>query len=1328
MLKLKNDPMSVSAETAHNHGENHTGWALPAIITFGIAIPVLGTILIRHFFDAWAWSSLPLHSTLEAAGALLGLVLAALILFSRQTACTSRKMLVACALSSMAVLDMAHSCVPLGNAFVWLHSLAVLAGGLFFALVWFPEHEISMESAVTTAGAIVLVAILIAVFSAAFPENIPTMVETGRFTIAANTLNFLGGGLTLVGALKFALCYAGDRDPEDLLFLILALFFGLPGVLFQMSDIWEAGWWFWHALRLAAYGIAFWLALLTYRKFENRILRTQSELDTLFHTSIDGKRMIDAEFNQLQANETFIRMPGVKTTSEKGVKCYEVFPRPICHSPKCPLTRLKSGTVDRIEQELELPLKDGGTRCYIVVVVPLLGRDGVFRGIVESFYDITKRKAAEKDLAEQSAIKTALADLNNVMQGDPDPQSLCRDIITFLCRCLQAQIGLIYLLEDDGLLKPAAGYAYSGDEGTNAYRPGEGLVGQTALSKKDIFLTEIPEDYLTIASGLGGVKPRNIYLKPVIHNGEVIAVIELGTLDIFTDSHRKFLDLANANLAVAVDSAKNRKQLALSLEESQRLSGTLRSRQEALKAANEELEQQSEELQSANEELEQQSEELRTSNEELEEKTEALEQQKEAIQRAKGQVEEKARELSLAGKYKSEFLANMSHELRTPLNSLLILAKLLQDNEEENLTEEQVESARIIHGSGQDLLFLINEILDLSKVEAGMMEIHPEDISLETLMDSLKSQFQGVAKKKGVVFHIITGPKVPPSIHTDRQRLEQILRNFLANAFKFTKEGSVTVEIFLPDKNILFSGNHLTYANTLGISVQDTGSGIPDEKREAIFEAFQQADGSVSRRHGGTGLGLSISRALAHLLKGEIQLVSETGKGSTFTLYLPLERRERTTKKPHGTPSKDEGPKRRAVRPEKPVCTKGSQTPFLPDDRDTIKEGDRSLLIIEDDTRFAKILTEHARKKGFKCLMAGDGGSGLELANAYKPSAVILDLGLPDIDGTTVLDALKYGLETRHIPVHVMSGRDRTPDIMQKGAIGFLTKPIAAADIQETLDRIGSLLETKVKRILVVEDDEKGRQAVETLVAAEGVRITGASSGEDALKAISRQNFDCVILDLGLPDMNGFDLLRTLNEDPELILPPVIVYTGRELSDMELRELSQYTTKVVVKGANSPERLLDEVSLFLHTVESTLPGEQQRILRMLHDPEKLLHGKKILLADDDLRNSFALSKVLKNAGLTVVLAENGQVALEVLEKEDVDMVLMDIMMPVMDGYEAMERIRRQPRFKDLPVVALTAKAMMEDRTKCIAAGANDYLAKPVDTDKLLSLMRVLLYR
>jgi len=1323
---------SIWRKESLNHlTENSPGsWVLPVVIVLGISLPIMGTLLLGRFFDWWIWWSITFHSILEIAGAILGLVLAIIILYSRLRTCTSRKMWVACALSSMAALDIAHSCVPVGNTFVWLHALAVLAGGLFFSLVWLPEREIAMQRGLIAMGGAFLLAVLIAMLSAIYPESLPIMMEAERYTTTAEALNFIGGGLTLLAALSFAARYHGGGNREDLLFLILCLLFGLPGVLFQMSGIWEAGWWFWHVLRLAGYILAFWLALLIYRSSEKETLKTQSELNALFQLAVDGKRLIDKDFNQIRMNETFAAMAGMDTKSEKGLKCYESFSCPLCHSHRCPLKQLKRGEIERIEHELTLTSRDGTERSFLMTATPIARADGSFRGIVESFWDITERNAAKRKLTEQNALKTAQAQLSDVMAGGLDPQTLCRNIITFLCQYVEAPIGLIHLAEDGGMLKTSAGYAFKNcAHKQTAYQLGEGLVGQAALSRKNMTLENVAKDRLIITSGLGDMAPRNIYLKPLVHNGESVAVIELGSFETITDSQREFLELANDTMAVAIDSAKSRHQLAVSLENSQRLSEALQSQQEALKGANQSLEQQSEELRSANEELEQQSEELRSANEELEEKSEALELQKREIVRAKGVVEEKARELESAGRYKSEFLANMSHELRTPLNSLLILAKLMAENEEGNLTQEQVESARIIHGSGQDLLLLINEILDLSKVEAGMMEMHPEKIPLETLVQSLRRQFRTVALEKGLRFDIIVAPGAPQSILTDRQRLEQILRNFLANGFKFTKKGAVTLEIASPGKNIRFASNHLTCANALAFSVRDTGPGIPKEKRQAIFEAFQQVDGSVSRRYGGTGLGLSISRALAHLLKGEIQLVSGIGSGSTFTLYLPLERRTRAAETAVLPLKEKDVPKRRTVQPRGLRASEVSAIQFLSDDRNQIKEGDRTVLIIEDDARFAELLMGYARKKNFKCLAAGDGSSGLKLATAYRPQAIILDLGLPDIDGTAVLDGLKYGLETRHIPVHVISGRSKTPEIMQKGAIGFLTKPINAEDIQNTFERIQKVLDTTVKHILIVEDDESSRKAIETLVAAKGVEITATNSGEDALRLVSDRSFDCVILDLGLPDMTGFDLLRVLNEDPALSLPPVVVYTGKELTDAELRELSQYTTKVVVKGANSPERLLDEVSLFLHTVESSLPEEQQQILRLLHDPEELLRGRKILLVDDDLRNSFALSKILKNAGLKVVLAENGQVALDVLEKErNVDMVLMDIMMPVMDGYAAMKRIRSQERFKNLPMVALTAKAMVEDRAKCIEAGANDYLAKPVDTSKLISLIRVLLYQ
>ena len=753
----------------------------------------------------------------------------------------------------------------------------------------------------------------------------------------------------------------------------------------------------------------------------------------------------------------------------------------------------------------------------------------------------------------------------------------------------------------------------------------------------------------------------------------------------------------------------------------------------------EELEQQSEELRVSNEELEQQSEELRASNEELEEKSEALEQRTREVEKrraelelAKINLENQARELEQASRYKSEFLANMSHELRTPLNSLLILAKMLADNEEGNLSSEQVESARIIYSGGQDLLFLINEILDLSKVEAGMMELHYEVVTTEGLAGNIQQQFTRSAENKGLFFNIEIDPDFPQSFTTDPQRLEQILRNFLSNAFKFTSKGGITLRIHRPNESTSLRASHLTPANTIAFAVQDTGLGIPGEKQAAIFEAFQQADGSTSRQYGGTGLGLSISRALAELLKGEITLESREGEGSCFTLYLPLERRQPSLedrKPPVQKTAEKPKPQRRAIAPQEDQRPSRKAAPFLADDRTSIKEGERSVLIIEDDPQFARILMTQAQKKGFKCIAAGDGASGLTLAGQYRPSAIILDLGLPDIDGAAVLDGLKYDLDTRHIPVHVMSARDKSAEIMHKGAIGYLTKPLEAAHIDAAFARIEDLLDDHLRTVLIVEDDENSRKAIEALIGGEQVAITGAASGAEAARCIRETPYDCVILDLGLPDMSGFELLHKLDEDPAVLMPPIIVYTGRELTAEEVRELNQYTTKIVVKGVSSPERLLDETSLFLHTVASALPKEHEDMLRMLHDPEQILKDRAILLVDDDLRNSFALSKILKKAGLQVVLAENGAVALERLDEESaIELVLMDIMMPVMDGYETMRRIRKDQRFTQLPIVALTAKAMVEDRAKCIEAGANDYLAKPIDTDKLLSLMRVLLYR
>ncbi len=939
--------------------------------------------------------------------------------------------------------------------------------------------------------------------------------------------------------------------------------------------------------------------------------------------------------------------------------------------------------------------------------------------------------------------KTGVAELAARMRGGQDISVLAQNIVTFLAKYLNAQMASLYLADktQESLIL-TGGYAFNKRKSLNeCIKVGEGLAGQAAREKSSISVTDLPADYLRISSTLGDSAPCNILAVPLVYADKLAGVIEFASFREFSDNEMAFVDDVAEGIAIAFNTAQRRQEVQRLLTHTQQQSDELESRatalqsqQEELRSSNEELEQQSEELRVSNEELEHQGEELRVSNEELEEKTQALEQQKAEIEKrtneveaARRDLETKARELELASKYKSEFLANMSHELRTPLNSMLILAKILTGNDDGNLTEEQVESARIIYSGGQDLLLLINEILDLSKVEAGMMEVHREEVELNAIVDNLQQQFLAGAEEKNLAFTITLAPDAPSSITTDGQRLEQILKNFLANAFKFTAQGSVRLDIGLPSEDTRFVCQHLTRDNTLALSVHDTGSGIPDDKQQAIFEAFKQADGSTSRRFGGTGLGLSIARSLAHLLNGEIQIESAVGAGSTFTLFLPLERRGKTQETPIPRLGQHSVPQRRAVGPERPQLSSTLAPEFLPDDRQAIKEGDWSVLIIEDDPQFADILMGQARKRGFKCLAAGDGGSGLQLANDYQPSSIILDLGLPDIDGTKVLDSLKFDLKTRHIPVHVMSARDQEMDIMRKGVVGYLTKPVDAEEINAVLGKIEDLIDGSSRNILVIEDDENNRKAIVALLATKGVEITDVGSAKEALKLIPEGNFDCVILDIGLPDISGFELLRRLDADPAITLPPIIIYTGKQISAEEQHELTRYTTSVIIKGANSPERLLDETSLFLHMLESSLPQTHRQTLRMLHDPEQLLQGRKVLLVDDDLRNSFALSKLLRKAGLTVIMAENGQVALDTLNKDNaIELVLMDIMMPVMDGYETIARIRAQACFKELPIVALTAKAMVEDRAKCIQAGANDYLAKPVDTEKLISLMRVLL--
>ena len=956
--------------------------------------------------------------------------------------------------------------------------------------------------------------------------------------------------------------------------------------------------------------------------------------------------------------------------------------------------------------------------------------------------------------------------LDDALRGEHSPQELARLFITFLCKHMDCQLGLFFLHEN-GELVLTSSYAFTNRQGQFSRLPvGEGLVGQAALEREILTFTRADNGAPAFHFGPGETVPSHFLAAPVVMGKELLGAFLIGREHGFPPLHRQFIADIAKNTAVLFNMAASRGMITELLRQAQE-------QQEMLRVANEELEEQTNMLKESQSELQAQQEELQVTNEELAEQTRALkeserrlqeqqselrsvndklgeramelEEQKAAIRRknkellrAQEQLKLKARELESASRYKSEFLANMSHELRTPLNSILILSQLLAHNKEGNLTPKQKEAAAAINSSGADLLRLINEILDLSKVEAGKVELHLEEVSFASIVSDLQRVFKGMAAEKGVPFVIERDPDLPEAMLTDTHRLQQVLRNLLSNAFKFTEQGSVTLSIFRPGPDTALPEGIASAEDAVCIAVSDMGIGIPEDKQSAIFEAFRQADGSTSRRYGGTGLGLSISRELTRLLGGEIRLRSKEGAGSTFTLVLPLrhEAGEAAGDAPAGdaraqaaragsAPSPDEatsGAKHASPEPQ-------AGAPYLQDDRQTLKPGDKILLVIEDDQHFARILRDEARDKGFKVLLAADGETGLHFADFHAPGAIILDNALPGMSGWTVMERLKGDPRTRHIPISFVSAEDRSLEAMRMGALAFLTKPVELDELHSLLDRIDAFLGKAMRRLLVVDDDGLQRESIRALIGNGDVETVTAASGSEALELLSTQNFDCMILDLGLSDMSGFDVLRTLRSGPKPSALPVVVYTGRELSEDEERTIAQYAESIIVKGARSPERLLEETTLFLHRAQSSLPRDKQRMLRSEAEGESVLAGRTVLVVDDDMRNIFALTSVLEEKGMQVTAARDGSESLVKLrENPDIDLVLMDIMMPVMDGYEAMREIRKDPARKDLPIIALTAKAMKGDRKACIEAGANDYLAKPVDMDKLLSLLRVWLYR
>jgi PAS domain S-box-containing protein len=1051
------------------------------------------------------------------------------------------------------------------------------------------------------------------------------------------------------------------------------------------------------------------------------LISAHDELDSLFHTAVDGKRLVDLDFNQLRSNDTFIAMSGLAKEDAETMKCHQVFCGPLCNTDECPIRQFKDGVAGPIEREITKTRPDGKQLVCLTKAVRLNNPDGSFRAMIESFLDITARKQAEIELEQVAALKTAQNTLSDLMHSDLTLETLARNIITFLCQQSKAQTGLIYLADEEGTLRLTAGFAHR-HKGhlASEYRPGEGLVGQAALEKKEIVVADVPENYFTIESGLGETAPRHILVKPIVHNDKVTAVIELGTLHAFDDSLSPFLDAVNESIAVAIESSQSKTKLAATLAESQGLSEELQAQQEELRAANEELVEQSLRLQETGEELRAQQEELGVTNEELVEKNDLLERQKQEVEHARKELEEKAAALALASKYKSEFLANMSHELRTPLNSLLLLSQGLERNREGNLTEEQVESARIIHGSGSDLLTLINEILDLSKIEAGRTELQLGTVRISDLTEGLHDSFQHLADEKGLELKIIVTDDVPVEIASDRQRVEQIIRNLMSNALKFTEKGSVTVTFSRPTPGANLSAITLPAKECLAIAIKDSGIGIAPEQHTVIFEAFQQADGSTSRKYGGTGLGLSISKELASLLGGEIQLESKLGSGSTFTLYLPIEpaagKQAAETSKPIDTH-------------EMPVGMEKQNSQLqIPDDRDSVGASDRVMLVIEDDPNFARLLYKKCHEKGLKCLVTATGEAGLALATKHLPCGVILDLRLPGMDGWNVLSSLKENTRTRHIPVHIISAEEASTESFRKGAVGHITKPVKLEELEEVFQKLDKMSPERQKRLLVVDDDPEIRRQTVKLIGNGVVKTDEAGSGEEAIAALRSGGYDCVVLDLGLPDMDGGQLLTQL-ENEGVTLPPVIVYTARDLTMDEEALLREHAESIVIKDVRSQERLLDEVSLFLHRVVSQMPEKKQKVIHNLHDMEAILKDKKVLVVDDDMRTTFAVARLLSESGMKPVKAANGEKALQLLDEQpDIDLVLMDIMMPVMDGYETMRRIRAQERFRNLPLIVLSAKAMPEDRKRCLDAGANDYLSKPLDQDRLFSMMQVWLYR
>ena len=909
---------------------------------------------------------------------------------------------------------------------------------------------------------------------------------------------------------------------------------------------------------------------------------------------------------------------------------------------------------------------------------------------------------------EQDWLKTNLAKFTNMLQGQRDLGTVGRMILSELTPLVGAHQAVIYQTHEDGtqrLLRLVSVYADAvGDGHPEILHVGEGLIGQCAADGRPIHISTMPEAARPITSGLFRAVPTSIVVLPILFEGQVKAVIELASLSRFTELQLAFLEQLTASIGIVLNSIEATMQTESLLQQSQKLAGELQSQQSELQQTNEQLEQKAAQLAERNAEVERANQE---------------------IEQARRAVEEKASELALTSRYKSEFLANMSHELRTPLNSILILGQQLADNPEGNLHAKQVEFARTIHGAGTDLLNLISDILDLSKIESGTVTVDAEEIYFTNVLESVARPFRHQAESQGLAFEVQADPGLGRSIVTDSKRLQQILKNLLSNALKFTAEGSVRLRAVPVTGGWRSDNAALNQASSVvAFEVTDTGVGIPVEKQKIVFEAFQQADASTSRKYGGTGLGLAISRELASLLGGELALRSMPGVGSTFTLYLPMMYTGPRTAVRQPTQGQGQGSQPLAMAP-----LPEHLADQFPDDRHELQPGDRTLLIVEDDPNYAGIMVDAAHAAGLKAVVTARGAEALDLALQYKPVAMSLDVFLPDMLGWNVLSQFKRTLETRHIPVQVLTMDEDRQQGLSRGAFSYLSKPTTTEGLSAALARINDYVQPRRKKLLIAEDDEGERLSIATLLDHPDVEITAVASGEEALERLRTERHDCMVLDLRLPDMSGFDVLDTVQTDPALVDLPVVVFTGRDLTAEEEARLHSMARSIVVKGAASPERLFDETSLFLHHAAAALAPEKQRMLERLHGSDEVLSGRTVLVVDDDARNIFALSSALERRGMRVLTATTGHEAISILETSpDVSIVLMDIMMPEMDGYETMALIRGKPALRRLPIIALTAKAMKGDREKCLEAGASDYLAKPVNTEQLFSALRLWLHR